>query len=97
MPAFVVLIQYTEQGMQTIKDAPDRVEEARKGFEAAGAKLKDFYLTMGEFDAVAIVEAPDDETMAKMSLTLATRGTSRSRTLRAFSEADFRKLVADLP
>ncbi|MEE9280659.1 MAG: GYD domain-containing protein [Myxococcota bacterium] len=96
MPSYIVLIRYTDQGMQNIKDGPARLERARQDYEAAGAKLKDFYLTMGSYDAVAVIEAPDDETMARLSLAVGSRGTSRSETLRAFSEDEFRRIVGAL-
>ncbi len=96
MSNYIVLVRFTDQGIQNIKDGPDRLEAARKSYEAAGAKIVDFYLTMGSYDAVAIIEAPDDQTMAKLSLKVGSMGTSRSETLRAFSEDDFRSIVAAL-
>ncbi len=96
MSNYVVLVRFTDQGIQNIKDGPERLEAARKSYEAVGAKIVDFYLTMGAYDAVAIIEAPDDETMAKLSLEVGSRGTSRSETLRAFNEDDFRRIVAAL-
>ena len=68
----------------------------RREFRAHGAELKDFYLTTGRYDAVAIVEAPDEITQAKLALTVGARGTSRSETLRAFTEDEYRKVVAEL-
>ncbi len=96
MSNYVVLVRFTDQGIQNIKDGPERLEAARKSYEAVGAKIVDFYLTMGAYDAVAIIEAPDDETMAKLSLEVGSRGNSRSETLRAFNEDDFRRIVAAL-
>ena len=96
MSNYVVLVRFTDQGIQNIKDGLERLEAARKSYEAVGAKIVDFYLTMGAYDAVAIIEAPDDETMAKLSLEVGSRGTSRSETLRAFNEDDFRRIVAAL-
>ncbi len=96
MSNYIVLVRFTDQGIQNIKDGPARLEAARKTYADAGAKIRDFYLTMGAYDAVAIIEAPDDETMAKLSLAVGSRGTSRSETLRAFSEDDFRRIVAAL-
>ena len=62
-----------------------------------GAELKAFYLTTGQYDGVAIVEAPDDRTQAKLALSIGVMGNTRSETLRAFSEDEYRKLVAELP
>lgn len=97
MPTYIALVRFTEEGVRTIKDGPGRLEQARKDFEAAGAQMKDFYLTFGGYDAVAIIEAPDDETMAKLSLTIASRGTSRTETLRAFTSDQFSRIVNSLP
>ena len=97
MPTFVTLIKFTQKGIEAIKDGPTRLDAARKAYEAVGAKLKDFYLVTGRYDAVAIVDAPDDETAVALSLGIASRGNSRTETLRAFSEAEYRKIVAKLP
>ena len=97
MPTYISLASFTQKGIEQIKEGPDRLEEARKEFEALGAKIKDFYLVMGQYDMVVIVEAPDDETVAKLALIIGARGTSRTVTLRAFPEADYRKIVNELP
>jgi len=97
MATYISLIQYTEQGIQGIKGSPGRVDEGRKAFEQAGVKLKDIYLVMGEYDLVIIAEAPNDETIAKVSLGLAAKGNVRTRTMRAFTEDEFRKIVGSLP
>ena len=96
MADYVVLVRYTDQGIQSIKDAPARVEQARRDFEATGGKLKEFFLTMGTYDAVALVEAPDDETLARISLGIASRGSARTETLRAFGEQQFERIVSQL-
>jgi uncharacterized protein with GYD domain len=75
---------------------PGRVEAAKQRARAAGGELK-FYLTLGRYDAVAIVEAPNDETAVKNLLTSASQGTIHTETLRAFTEDEYRKIVATLP
>jgi len=97
MPTYISLVQYTSKGIEAIKESPKRLDAARKAFEAAGAKLKDFYLVMGEYDIVIVVDAPNDEAVAKVSLTLASKGMVRTHTFRAFTEAEYRKLVSSLP
>ena len=97
MPTYVTLVRFTDQGLATIKDGPQRLEEARRDFESMGARVKDFYLTVGQYDAVVIVEAPDEETIAKLALKIGSRGSSRSETLRAFSEREYRKIIQELP
>jgi len=83
--------------METIKESPKRLDVARKEFEDAGAKLKDFYLVMGEYDIVIVVEAPNDEVVAKISLMLGSKGNVRTHTSRAFTEAEYLKLISSLP
>jgi uncharacterized protein with GYD domain len=97
MPTYVALLHYTQKGMESIKDGPGRREAAKKLFASVGAKLKDVYVTMGQYDAVAIVEAPNDETMAKMALTGGSQGYLRTETMRAFTETEIDKIVASLP
>jgi len=97
MSTYISLIQYTEQGIKNIKDSAKRLDDGRKAFQQAGATLKDFYLVMGEYDIVVISEAPNDETVAKVSLALASKGNVRTQTMRAFTEAEFRKIVESLP
>ena len=97
MPTYVTLIRFTQKGMEAIKDGPARLDAARQAFEALGAKIRDFYLVTGKYDAVVIAEAPDEETMVKLSLGIASKGNSRTETLRAFTEAEYRKIVSALP
>lgn len=97
MPTYISLVKYTSKGIEGIKESPKRLDAARKAFEAAGAKLKDFYLVMGEYDIVIVVDAPNDETVTKVSLMLGAKGSVRTHTFRAFTEAEYRKLVSSLP
>jgi uncharacterized protein with GYD domain len=97
MATYITLLRYTQQGITTIKDAPKRVDAARKAYQALGAELKALYLVMGRYDFVALVEAPDDTTAAKAALALGSKGNVSSETLRAFSEDEFRSIVAGLP
>jgi uncharacterized protein with GYD domain len=96
MPTYVTLIHYTEQGVKAFKDLPQRLEDTRRAGEAVGAKLVAFYLTMGQYDAVVVSDAPDDETVAKLALAAAGRGNVRTETLRAFTEDEARSIAADL-
>src|SRR5712692_7335838 len=97
MPRYVSLVQYTAKGMEAIKESPKRLDAARKAFDDAGAKLKDFYLVMGEYDIVIVVDAPNDEVVAKVSLMLGAKGSVRTHTSRAFTEAEYRKIISSLP
>ena len=96
MSTYILLLNYTEQGIRTIKDSPKRVNAARELARKYGAELKDFYLTMGAYDAVSIVEAPTDDAAARFVLALGALGNVRSTTLKAFSEKDYQKIVGSL-
>ena len=93
MPTYITLMNWTGEGIGQVKDSPNRLDAGRKLFKKMGVKLKDTYLTMGRYDLVCILEAPDDETMAKAILTLGAKGMTRSETLKAFNEADYRKII----
>jgi len=97
MATYISLIQYTQQGLAAIKESPKRLDAARKAFEQAGVKIKEFYLVMGEYDIVIVAEAPNDEAITKISLALASKGNVRTRTSRAFTEPEYRKLIDSLP
>ncbi len=97
MPTYIVLARFTQEGIQNIKESPARLDGVKQLFESMGAKVKDFYLVMGEYDAVLIVEGPDDETLAKLALTVGSTGAIRSVSFRAFTEAEYRKIITGLP
>jgi uncharacterized protein with GYD domain len=94
MPTYISLLRYTQQGIKNIKDAPSRLDAAKDAFKKAGADIKAFYLVMGQYDAVVISEAPDDESAAKLALLIGSLGNVQTETLRAFTEVEYRKLVA---
>lgn len=98
MGNYIVFFGYTEQGIKNIKDSPARVEAAKKTFESLGAKVNDFYLVMGvdRYDTMFIVEAPNDEVVAQASLKIGSLGSVRTDTHRAFSEDEFKKIIAKL-
>ena len=96
MAKYILLVNWTEQGVKSVKDSPKRLDAARKLAETAGAKMGDFYMTMGGYDMVAHVEAPDDATLAKFVLHLAGGGNVRTQTLKAFSEDEYRKILGAL-
>jgi len=81
MPAYVMLTTLTPDGVRTLKNNPGRVAEVNKEVEQIGAKVQAQYATLGQYDFVTIVEAPDDETMVKVSVELGSRGTMTSQTL----------------
>ena len=97
MPTDVSLIRFTQKGAESIKEGPARVDRAKQAFRAAGGELKAFYLVMGQYDAVAISEMPNDEAVARVALGNASMGNVRTETSRAFTEDEYRKIIASLP
>jgi uncharacterized protein with GYD domain len=83
MPTYVMLTNLTAEGIRTLKNNPGRVAEVNKEVEQLGVKVNAQYATLGQFDFVTIVEAPDEATMAKVSVELGSRGTMTSQTLAA--------------
>lgn len=93
MPVYVTLIKWTDQGRKDVATLPDRAAAVTKRVEAAGGKVLGNYVTLGRFDQVAITEAPDDETVAKLVLMIAGRGNAVTETLRGFTPDEVRKLI----
>lgn len=96
MPTYVTLLRYTSDGIKRIKDSPTRLEAAKQSMRAMGGELKAFYLVMGQYDAIVITEAPNDETAAGFALATGARGFVQTETLRAFTEEEYRKILAGL-
>ena len=96
MGHYITLIRYTQQGAAKIKESPARLDTAKKAAEAAGGKIHAWYLTMGKYDAVIISEFPNDEMSAKFMLAAGAAGYITTQTLKAFTEAEYRKIVASL-
>lgn len=97
MPTYISLLNYTDQGIRNIKEAPRRVDAGKKLLTELGGQLKAFYLTLGTYDIVTIAEAPSDEVMTRFLLALCSGGNVRTTTLKAFPEVEFRKLIETLP
>jgi uncharacterized protein with GYD domain len=97
MPHYVTLLRYTPQGAAKIKESPKRLDAAKKAAEAAGGKITAWYLTMGKYDAVLISEFPADEAAARFMLSTGALGSVTTHTLKAFSEAEYRKIISSLP
>ena len=92
MPTYIALLKWTAQGVGKVKDSPSRLDAGRKAFGKIGVKIMDTYLTMGRYDLVCIIDAPDDETYARAMLSLGSQGNVQTETLRAFNEEDYRKI-----
>jgi uncharacterized protein with GYD domain len=96
MPTFILSLNWTEQGIRSVKDSPKRAQAARDLAKKLGVEIKQVFLTSGESDLLLIVDA-DGDSMAKFALSLGSQGNVRTRTARAWPEAEFQKLIAELP
>lgn len=96
MQSFLILFRFTSQGITNIKDSPNRIGEAKKIFEQFGVKVKHFYVLMGDYDSMFIVESTDCAAVAKACFSLASLGNVRSKTLAAFSEDEYKNIVDEL-
>jgi uncharacterized protein with GYD domain len=89
VPTYVLLSSLTPQGMQTLKANPDRLRQVNKDVEELGARVLNQWATLGAYDFVSVVEAPDVETMSRVAVTLAARGSTKIQTLPALPIDDF--------
>ena len=96
MARFVVLMDWTEQGIKTAKDSPQRARQAREAFRAKGVEIEHIWWTLGSHDLVAVASAPDGLDLAAVLLALGGAGNLRTTTLRAFDEAEFGEVLSRL-
>lgn len=97
MPTFILSLNWTEQGIRSVKETPKRAQAIRDLGKRMGVDIKSIYLTTGDSDLLAIVEATDGDNVAKFAMTLAAAGNVRTRTVRAWTEAEAMKLISELP
>ena len=97
MPTFMMSMNFTDQGIRGIKDAPKRAEAARDLGKKLGVEIKHLYLTAGDSDLVVFVETPSGDNVAKFALSLSSLGNVRTRTARAWTADEYKKLVSELP
>ena len=96
MARYITPINFTEQGIKTIKDWDKRMAATRERLDRAGGKLVDVYLTLGEFDAIAITDAPNDDAALRAAIEYGMAGNGRSRTMRAFTAEETLRIVKQL-
>ncbi len=94
---FMLSLNYTDQGIRTIKDAPKRRQAAADLAKKVGAEIKQVYLTSGDTDLVIFIEAPSGDHIAKFALGLGSQGNVRSRTSRVWTREEFDKIISELP
>ncbi len=96
MPTYVMLVKFTDQGIRNIKESPKRAEAFRNTCDKVGARVKDIYWTMGRYDIVVILEAPDEVTMEAIAYSVGSLGNVRTETLRAFTAQETNQALAKL-
>src|SRR5262245_27140948 len=96
MATYILLATYTEQGLKGIKDTVKRTDAVKEMAKKAGLTMKESYWTLGQYDVVAVFEAPDDDTMTAFSLSVAKLGTVKTQTLRAFSSKEMSGILGKL-
>ncbi len=96
MASYIILANWTEKGFHELKDSPARLDEFKALCQEHGGHILAFYMTMGPYDMVIILEAPDDATVARLALMGGMQGNTRSLTLKAFSEHEYRQIVGSL-
>ena len=96
MATFVVLVGFTDQGIRNVKETISRAEAFKEMAKKSGITVKDIYWTLGQYDVIAVCEAPDDEAATAFSLSVSSRGNLRSQTLRAFSFDEMKMILGKL-
>ncbi|MFM0340559.1 GYD domain-containing protein [Paraburkholderia fungorum] len=97
MATYVVLAQFTDQGIRAVKNSAQRAGQAAEMARTFGCEMKEIYWTMGEYDIVTIIEAPDEASFMSFGLALGSAGNVRTQTLRAFTKDEFSAVVGKLP
>lgn len=97
MATYVLLLNFTDQGVRNAKDTTKRAEAFKSIADKAGAKVKDVYWTLGQYDGVLIFDAPEEATATALGLSLGSLGNVRTQTLRAFSAEDMGRILAKMP
>ena len=96
MASYIVLGNYTDQGIRNVKDTPQRTEAVKEVAKKSGVALKETFWTLGAYDFVSIVEAPDDQSMIAFGMSIGALGNVRTQTLRAFPAADMAAILANV-
>ena len=97
MSTYIILTNFTDQGIRTVKDSPKRLEAARQLLGDLGGTMPGFYLTLGTYDLVAIIELPNDQAAAQFALRMGALGNIRTTTLKAFTESEYQEIIQALP
>ena len=96
MVTYVMLLNWTDQGIKNVKDSPKRLDAVKKLAKELGGEVKSFYMTLGLYDLVLILDMPNNDKQAAFALKLGSSGNVRSTTLKAFPEEDYRRILGTL-
>ena len=97
MATFVILLKWTDKGIEHLRESPSRLQNFKETVKAVEGEVKSFHMTLGAYDMVTVIEVPDDESGANISLSLRSLGNVQVETLRAFEEEGYKKIIASLP
>ena len=97
MPTFILALNWTDQGSRGVKDSPKRIAAGKELAKKLGAEVKQVFVTTGKQDVLIILEAANGDNVAKFALALGALGNVHTRTMRAWTESEFTKLVSELP
>jgi uncharacterized protein with GYD domain len=97
MPTYIGLTKWTDQGIRKVKETTKRAKDLQEMAAKMNVKVKEIYWTMGRYDVVVVMEAPDDETISRLTLGLGMLGNVKTETLRAFSAQEMNQIVKGLP
>ena len=93
MATYIVLGQFTDQGIRNVKDTPKRADALKEMAKKAGATVKDVYWTLGQYDVVTVIDAPDDASLTGLLLSVGVLGNIRTQALRAFSADEMGQIL----
>jgi uncharacterized protein with GYD domain len=96
MPTYAALFTWTDEGVAHVQDAVERARQTRAAFERRGFRRIAFYWAQGQYDGLIVADAPDEQTMSAVLLTLATQGNLRTETLRLFNESEMKQIIQQM-
>ncbi|PMS37519.1 uncharacterized protein with GYD domain [Trinickia symbiotica] len=97
MATYIVLAQFTDQGIRNIKNSPQRASQVAEMAKGFGCEMKEVFWTLGQYDIVAVIEAPDDESFTTFGLAMSSAGNVRTQSLRAFTKNELASMIGKLP
>ncbi len=97
MSTYFILANWTEQGIKAVKTSPKRLRAAKRLAKDCGVKFRSYHMTLGQYDGIATVEAPNDEAIVRFALALGSAGNVRTTTLKGFTEQEYQEIIGSLP